>query len=168
MNKIEFAKAMAVLQTAYNKEMTLDQIKTWYIFMQDLEIERFKQTIMAIVKKNKFMPSIAEVREEYAKSIMPNRASGPDEWTRVIEMVHKYGYYGKDEAFQELGDYTSYIAKLVGWEKICRSTPEQQTWNRKYFLEEYDAMQERGITKIQLDAKSYINIQYIGHEDEDR
>lgn len=97
----EFIKAMSILGTAYNKEFTQEQIGIWYESFNDVDYELFKQAIKKIVKKNKFMPSIAELLDECRNVSKTNIEE-------IIEKMYQDGYF-KDS--KELAKVQLWIAK---------------------------------------------------------
>lgn len=64
MNKTDFTMAMTFLGTAYNKEITQEQLSVWYEFFKDTSIEDFKDAIGRVIDKEKFMPTIAVIKSE--------------------------------------------------------------------------------------------------------
>ena len=64
MNKKEFITAITFLNTAYNKEATQEQLSVWYEFFKNENYEMFKTAIKSAILKERFMPTIAVIKEE--------------------------------------------------------------------------------------------------------
>ena len=134
MNKQDFIKAMQYLCTAYSKDFDEKQCTVWYKFFKDNTIQEFMNAIDRIIPKCKFMPSIAEVKDEIV--VLSNKTlqlNAEDEWNNVLLAVRKFGSYRIDEAYKSLDPYTAEIVKKVGFQRICNST--DITWLRKDFIE---------------------------------
>lgn len=150
MNKEEFLKGMTILGTAYNKEFTQEQVEVWYSFLKDYELNDFILAIQELIKIEKFMPSIAHITEHIAKTHLKDVPDAESEWGNVISAVHRFGSYKEEEALNSLNEYTRKIVKLIGYYRICTSTQEEQVWNKKEFIEEYNALKDKLVENKQI------------------
>lgn len=153
MNKEEFLKGMTILATAYDKEFTKNQIEVWYSALNKYSIEEFRGAISNLIKKEKYMPTIAHITEEIAKSKMADIPTAEEEWEEVIHAVHRWGSYREKEALEDLNPYTAKIVKYIGYYRICMSSPEEQVWNKKEFIEEYNALRDKEIINLQIGSE---------------
>ena len=64
MKKEEFKQGFAYLNVAYNKDFTKEQLDVWYDFFKEDDFENFRNAVKSIILKNKYMPSIAELKTE--------------------------------------------------------------------------------------------------------
>lgn len=147
MNKENFIKALKFLGTAYNKEFTQEQAEVWYKFFVDDDYELFRQAIKNLIAKQDFSPSISQIKKEMA-NLQIDIPSAEDEWQEVLKAVHKFGSYKEQEALDSLKPYTAYITRHIGYRNICMS--EDQTWNKKEFIGEYEVMKDKEIENLQL------------------
>ena len=99
--------------------------------------ELFLKAINNIRSKNKFFPSVADIKEEIAKMQLSDIPEAEDEWQEVIDAVHTYGYYREQQALKSLKPYTAKIVGYIGYSRICTATQEEQVWNKKEFIGEY-------------------------------
>lgn len=136
MNKQHFTQAMTILGIAYNKEFTTEQVGVWYEFFKDTSIESFKAAIQRIIVKNKYIPSIAELKEEIAIMNNPVLQIDPnDEWDNVMLIIRKYGRYREREALIEMGERNASIVQSIGgMQNICNSNSEQLGWIKKEYI----------------------------------
>ena len=118
MNQEEFTKAMMYLGYAYNKGFTKEEVAVWYDFFKEYSLDDMECAIKRVIPKNKFLPSIAELN---------------DEWFKAISTIRKYGRYRIDLAMQELEPHSKDIIEQIGIERICNSTNIE--WERKMFLD---------------------------------
>lgn len=148
MTREEFIKALKVLTMAYDREFTQKQTELWYSFFVNEEYGLFKVAIKNIVAKNKYFPSIAEIKEEIALLQTKDIPKAEDEWEEVLKAVRRYGSYRREEALESLKPYTAYITRHIGFHNICMA--EDQTWNKKEFIGEYNELKDKEIENLQI------------------
>ena len=120
------------------KDMTKEEglllIRVWTNDFKNENEKTFKQAINRIRYKSKYMPSIAEIKEEIA--MIKNTELQLDldsEWCKVIKLISKYGADFEDDALKELNPYTANVVKMIGWRYLCQSPITQRQWNEKEF-----------------------------------
>lgn len=138
MNKEEFAKIMTYLGTIYNKQFTSQELTVWYSFFHNVDTNSFKVSIKNLAEKNKYMPSIAEVKSEILRIKNPElKLNAEEQWGEVLKAIRKYGYYQTNKALQSLCPYTREIVERMNFQEICKS--ENINWDRKVFIETFNA-----------------------------
>lgn len=152
MTKEEFLEGMTLLGVAYNKEFTQEQVSVWYSMLGEYSKEEFREAIKELIKTEEYLPSIAKVTNQIAERKTSNLPNAEDEWNEVLNVVHRYGSYRQQEAMEHLKPYTAYITRHIGYQNICMS--EDNTWNRKEFIEEYNSMKEHEKELIQIGSKA--------------
>ena len=159
MSKEDFLKGMKILGTAYGKEFDEDQIEVWYEMLGGYSIEDFKQAIKELIKTEERMPSIATITKHIAKKHLKDVPDAESEWSSVIASVHRFGSYREEEALNSLNEYTAKIVRLIGYYRICMATPEEQVWNKKEFISEYNSLVDKLEEHLRLDIKdgNYLN-----------
>lgn len=153
MSKEEFLKGITLLGTAYNKEFTIEQIEVWYSFLKEYSVEQFSKAIQDLIKTEKNLPSIAHITKAIAKQQTSNLPNAEDEWQEVLKAVGMFGSYRQDEALKYLKPYTSQIVRYVGFTRICMATPDEQVWNKKEFIGEYNSLKDKVIENLQIENK---------------
>lgn len=134
MKKEQFIKGLKYLGVAYNKEFTEEQATVWYDFFKDTDYEVFRQAVKRIIPKVKYLPSIAELKEEIAVLTNPMLQLDVDEeWNSVIQAIRKYGNYNGIAALESLKPETREIVKTIGWYRLCMS--ENIEFERRTFKE---------------------------------
>lgn len=136
-----------------DKQTALLMIQVWTNDFKDTPKELFLKAINNIRNKNKFFPSIADIKEEIAKMQVVSIPEAEDEWQEVLKTVSKYGAYRQEEAMQSLKPYTAKIAGYIGYTKICMATSEEQIWNKKEFISEYDVLKNKIVENLQIGVK---------------
>lgn len=150
MSKEDFLKGITLLATAYNKEFTKEQIEVWYSLLGKYTVEEFSGAIQKLIKKEKYLPSIAHITEQIAKSKFKDIPEAEDEWQEVIKVVHEFGSYKREEALASLKPYTAKIVRYIGYERICMAESDEQIWNKKEFIEEYNVLKDKEIINLQI------------------
>ena len=152
MDKEKFLKIITYMGVVYNKEFTEEQVEIWYSFLKDYSVEELNNAVKYLINTEKFLPTIAHIKEVIAKSKLSEMPEAEEEWAKVINAVHVYGSYKEEEALNSLNEYTKQIVKLIGYYRICTSTQEEQTWNKKEFIAEYNALKDKLIVIKQIES----------------
>lgn len=91
-----------MLQIAWSTDMPKQRMKLYVSMLADVNPVTLEQAVANLIKRSKFLPSIAEIREECsalsdyvnAHDEMPIAQS---EWEKVIKVVGTYGFeHGKE------------------------------------------------------------------------
>lgn len=146
-------EALTLLKVTYPnsfKDMTKEEglllIKVWTNDFKNEEEKIFKQAINRLRYKNKYVPSVAEIKEEIAKIKNTElQLDLDDEWFKVIKLISKYGADYEEDALKELNPYTANVVKMIGWRYLCQSPITQRQWNEKEFK---TLMQNKNINLI--------------------
>lgn len=145
MTPQEFTKSMVYLGQAYGKEFGEEQTGVWYSFFSKEEPEVFQTAIVRLIPKCKFMPSIAEIKEEIAELTAPDlRLKPEEEWDKVQRAIRRYGVYNAEEAEKSLDPYTRSVVKHMGGFKAICLMPDDD-WPRKNFMSLWKEMKEAGV-----------------------
>lgn len=159
-------ETLAILKITYPsslKDITEEDarlmIKVWEQDFKNTKKEDFKKAIENIRYTSKFFPSIADIKNEIAKLQTSDIPKAEDEWELVLKSVRQYGSYRVQDAMNTLKPYTAYIVSHIGYINICMS--EDQTWNKKEFIAEYNQLKDKEIENIQIGNKERIFISDI-------
>ena len=95
------------------------------------------------------MPSIAKITKTIAKTKV-NLPDAEDEWQDVLRAVRQYGSWDEKGALESLEPYTRKIVQYIGFNRICMATPEEQVWNKKEFIGEYNSLKDKVVEHTQL------------------
>ena len=86
-----------MLQLAYSTDMSVERMKLYVTMLGDVNPVTLEQAVANLINKCKFLPTIAEIREECsALSAYVNAheelPTPQNAWERVIKVVGTYGY----------------------------------------------------------------------------
>lgn len=150
MTKEDFIKGIKFLELSYGKDFTEEQVEVWYQMLGEYSVEEFSKATQDLVKTEKYLPSIAHITKAIAKQKTAGIADAEDEWKEVINSIHTFGYYRQKQALESLKPYTRKIINYIGYERICMATPEEQVWNKKNFIEEYNTLKDKITENLQI------------------
>ena len=150
MNKEKFLKIMTYMGIAYNKEFTKEQLEVWYSFLKEYTDEELNNAVKNLINTERYLPSIAQVKEEIAKTKLSDIPEAEDEWQEVLKSISRYGSYRQEEAFNSLKPYTAKIVGYIGYQRICMTDSEEQIWNKKEFISEYNGLKDKELENLQI------------------
>ena len=154
MDKEKFVKGITFLGVAYNKEFTKEELEVWYSMLKDYSVEEFSNAIQELVKTEERLPSIATITKQIAKNRTAYLPEAEEEWQEVKKAISKYGYYREQEALNILKHYTAKIVRYIGFQRICMATQEEQIWNKKEFIGEYETLKDKIVEGLQIGIDS--------------
>ena len=154
MKKEDFLKGMTMMGIAYNKEYNQKELEVWYSMLGDYKVEDFSNAIQTLIKTLKRVPTIADITEQIAKEKTSNIPTAEDEWQEVLYAVRRYGSYREKEALESLKPYTAKIVGYIGYFRICSATSDEQIWNKKNIIEEYNSLVDKSIINLQIENNS--------------
>ena len=149
MTKQDFLEGMTILGVAYDKEFTEEQVSVWYQMLGNYTKQEFKSAIQELIKTEEYLPSIAKITKTIAKTKV-NLPDAEDEWQDVLRAVRQYGSWDEKGALESLEPYTRKIVQYIGFNRICMATPEEQVWNKKEFIGEYNSLKDKVVEHTQL------------------
>ena len=149
MTKQDFLEGITILGVAYDKEFTEEQVSVWYQMLGNYTKQEFKSAIQELITTEDYLPSIAKITKTIAKTKV-NLPDAEDEWQDVLRAVRQFGSWNEEGALNSLEPYTRKIVKYIGFNRICMATPEEQTWNKKEFIGEYNSLKDKVLEHTQL------------------
>ena len=114
-NKEMIAQSLSMLQIAWSTDMTKERFKLYCTMLADVNPVTLTQAVANLINRCKFLPTIAEIREECsALSAYVNAHDemliAQSEWEKVIEAV---GTYGFEHGREHLEGITLQSAKTI-------------------------------------------------------
>lgn len=162
MSKEEFATLVLVMQAMYGDEFigTEEAMDVWFALLHDLDYQILSKALQKYMLTNKFKPTVAELRENYADLICPVALDWSEGWEKVCKSIGQYGMYRTEEAMESFDEVTREAVKRLGFQNICLSENIVADWAR--FAEIYQAIQQRkriavNIGSALLDLQEAVN-----------
>ena len=61
MKQIEFIEITANIEDFFNKQLSVNQKKEWYLSLKDFSSDEYLKATREIYRQNKFMPQLSEI-----------------------------------------------------------------------------------------------------------
>lgn len=144
--KQQIVKILSTLQLAYSTDLSIERLEMYVEMLTDINPVTLEQAIKNIVKTRKFLPTIAEIREECsALSAYVNaheELSTPQSaWERVIKCASTYGY---EHGLEHLDGLTLKCAKSI-WLSFNPLMGDEynEASCRSQFIKQYEQEEKR-------------------------
>lgn len=151
MNKKEFATFVAAMKAYYPKEKALnsqEQMQLWYQMLADIPADIAGMALQKIAATEKWMPSIAEIRQAAVTVQLPEGCDWSSGWDEAQKAMRKYGQYNAAEALASLSEITRETVKRLGFRNLCIS--ENPAADRANFRMTYEQLAMQKKQRIQL------------------
>ena len=114
-NQQQIVKALSMLQLAYSTDMSVERMKLYVTMLGNVNPVTLEQAVANLINKCKFLPTIAEIREECsALSAYVNAheelPTAQEAWEKVIKVV---GTYGNENGKEHLEGITLTAARTI-------------------------------------------------------
>lgn len=163
MNKQEFSKIAAAINTYYPKEKPFPNnaaIQLWYEEFKELPYEATVAGLRRHVNTSKWCPTIAELKEAIVTNVAGSKDWG-EAWNECIRAINRYGQYQEEEALESMSPMTRQIVKRLGYRDLCLS--ENQMQDRANFRMVFDQVVSNEYEKAALPQSLQDKIAQIGN-----
>lgn len=144
MDKVSTTKAIAPLQLAFKGALEKDRLQFYVMMLSDIPPQILEVAVKKLIMTNKFLPSIAEIRETaYGIKGTISGTAAPDEteaWGEVVKAVRSVGYCGKPKFSHEA---ITTAVNNIGWQDICMTTYDGMNTLRSQFRRAYQLAAQR-------------------------
>ena len=140
------AQSLSMLQIAWSTDMTKERFKLYCTMLADINPVTLTQAVANVINRCKFLPSIAELREECsalsayvnAHEELPTPQSA---WERVIKCASTYGY---EHGLEYLDGLTLKCAKSI-WSSFNPLMGDEynEASCRAQFIKQYEQEEKR-------------------------
>lgn len=138
MSRTEFGKLAATLHSLYGSKSSMNDekvLEVWYGMLKDLNYTVCANAVAQLGMQNKFMPTVAEIREKCASITAEQLPDWDEAWGMVLMSVRNYGYMREAQAIESLPEPARTVARRMGYQNICQS--ENIATERANFREAY-------------------------------
>lgn len=145
-NQQQIVKALSMLQIAYSTDMSKERMKLYVSMLSNVNPITLEQSVENLINRCKFLPTIAEIREECsALSAYVNAHEelpiAQSEWEKVIKAV---GFYGFEHGKEHLQGITLQAANTIWSSFNPRMGNEYNEAScRSQFIRCYEQLAER-------------------------
>ena len=152
-NQQQIVKALSMLQIAYSTDMSKERMKLYVSMLSNVNPITLEQSVANLINKCKFLPTIAEIREECsALSAFVNAheelPTAQDAWERVYQVARSYGY---EKGLDKLEGLTKQCAKAI-WKSFDPQNGDNfnETSCRAQFVKNYEVQETRERERLRL------------------
>lgn len=142
-----------MLQIAWSTDIPKERMKLYVSMLADINPVTLEQAVANLIKRSKFLPSIAEIREECsALSAFVNAheelPTAQDAWERVYQVARSYGY---EKGLDKLEGLTKQCAKAI-WKSFDPQNGDNfnETSCRAQFVKNYEVQEIRERERLRL------------------
>lgn len=139
MDRVEFAKAMAVLTSGLNIRMPDPQAEVYFDLLRDLPLPALQIAVKRVLLEHRIstIPTIAEIRALAVEAISPPEIDAAGALWLVREAVKRFGWAQPAEALRSLPRRTRRVVSAIGWRSICESDNPEAL--RAHFFRLYES-----------------------------
>lgn len=152
-NQQQIVKALSMLQLAYSTDMSKERMKLYVSMLSNVNPITLEQSVANLINRCKFLPTIAEIREECsALSAFVNAheelPTAQDAWERVYQVARSYGY---EKGLDKLEGLTKQCAKAI-WKSFDPQNGDNfnETSCRAQFVKNYEVQEIRERERLRL------------------
>lgn len=142
-----------MLQIAWSTDIPKERMKLYVSMLADINPVTLEQAVANLINRSKFLPSIAEIREECsALSAFVNAheelPTAQDAWERVYQVARSYGY---ENGLDKLEGLTKQCAKAI-WKSFDPQNGDNfnETSCRAQFVKNYEVQEIRERERLRL------------------
>lgn len=161
MTKHEYARIAIILKANYqrfpNYVKSLEDkmvLSAQYELIKDLSYDAITTAIMAWCQREKFPPTVADIREQCYQHT--TKQIGVDEaWKHFRMAVQDYNYNNEETLYRRLGEMDKTLestARSFGIRQLAQSDKSNEMADRAHFIKLYQSSQKREQDKGVLSA----------------
>lgn len=151
--KQQILKALSTLQLAYSTDLSVERLEMYVEMLADINPVTLEQAVKNIVKTRKFLPTVAEIREECtALSGYVNAheeiPTALEAWEKVYRVARSYGY---EKGLDQLDGITKKCAELI-WQSFnpINGDSFNEMSTRSQFIKNYEMQVNRECERNRL------------------
>jgi hypothetical protein len=121
-----------------NSQATPETVAVYVRLLSDIPLDDLQTIVDQVIANNKFLPTIAELRDMHHTLNHADQITWADAWDSVMAEMRRIGSYGSPHFEDEL---TARVVKSMGWKALCAS--ENTQTDRAQFRDMYNAIASR-------------------------
>lgn len=152
-NQQQIVKALSMLQIAYSTDMSKERMKLYVSMLSNVNPITLEQSVENLINRCKFLPTIAEIREECSSlsayvNAHEELPTAQDAWERVYQVARSYGY---EKGLDKLEGLTKQCAKAI-WKSFDPQNGDNfnEMSCRSQFVKNYEVQETRERERLRL------------------
>lgn len=152
MTRAEFIKITMILRSNYQRYLNYvkllenpDVIDVQYALLKDLEYKALSIAVTSWCMKEKFPPTVAELRSEIYDNATPG-ITDDEAWGLFMRAVRDYNYSNADALYRRLGEKDEaleQVARNMNIHEVATSPITNLMADRAHFLKLYAVVKNR-------------------------
>lgn len=142
-----------MLQIAYSTDMSKERMKLYVSMFSNVNPITLEQSVENLINRCKFLPTIAEIREECSSlsayvNAHEELPTAQDAWERVYQVARSYGY---EKGLDKLEGLTKQCAKAI-WKSFDPQNGDNfnEMSCRSQFVRNYESQEIRERERLRL------------------
>lgn len=172
MDKTETAKLLMLIRSSYPKQADVltnpEVAEVWYNALKDIDYEVAKLAVTKWLMTEKWMPTIADIRESCASIQSEDVMDWSEAWSIVNRAVRLIGPYREEEAMSRFDDVTRETVQRIRYMTLCEMESSERDIMRAHFRDIYNQIAARHKEQAQLPTRLKEMISQIGVPKNDR
>jgi hypothetical protein len=115
-----------------------ERLRVYADMLQDLDFAAARAAVARLLQSSRFLPTIAEVREQAHQLTAGPKRTGLEAWGDVTRAIRYVGSYGVPDFDDPL---VAHAVACLGWRELCLGDNEAAL--RARFIEAYECMADR-------------------------
>lgn len=155
MKSGDFSIIIDKLECAYPNSKAVFDAKTkalWALALGDLDYRLCDAAVTMLIATNKFMPSIAEIREKCLSLVNAESENWQTAWQNVLRACSRFGSDRISDAYNSFNEITKQTVKTIGYRLICQADNSQLPYIKRDFKETYLELSNKLTTKAQMSS----------------
>lgn len=162
MTEKEVVQVVTIIVMAYpaseklKDETTLKaMVAAWYKFFKDDDAKIVEMAVLKHISVNKYVPNVAEIREQMAQILHPEIIPPDIAWAAVKDFIIAHGEFGSPDPYRELPAPIARVVKTIGYSQLYQLHRGHYGGNkdgmdRVAFMDLYKPLYEREMEKAML------------------
>ena len=154
MDKKQTATLLTFLRSSFPKQADLlaqpETAEIWHRALADIDYDAAQLAITKWIMTEKWLPTIADIREMVADVTTENVLDWSEAWEIVNKAVRTIGPYQQDEAFSRFDEITAEAVRRIGYMTLCEMEYDERDIMRAQFRDIYNQIANRHKQEAQM------------------
>lgn len=121
MTKADVAKLLGMISAAFPtmRPPTEEMVEVWHALIGDIPINVGIEAVKRCLMQSRFTPTVAEIREAYAKVAFPDLLSADEALAEVNTAINRHG--NSAEVCKSVSPLSAHVVRQIGLWDMCFS-----------------------------------------------
>ena len=164
MTKADVAKLLGMISAAFPtmRPPTEEMVEVWHALIGDIPINVGIEAVKRCLMQSRFTPTVAEIREAYAKVAFPDLLSADEAMAEVNAAISAHG--NSIEVYKSVSPLAAHVVRQIGLWDLCYSDNPAAT--NADFRRLYTSLAEKEKTARLQPGYKALEVLKIGYDNE--